>query len=101
MVMAYPWAVPGAKCVCIKSAWAPRAFNGEPIPDNAPQVGDVLTIRKVIDEPTVSGGAALSFKEQRPQDWFAIAGFRPLVTHSQEHDVALFTPILHGQPVGA
>jgi hypothetical protein len=89
--MAYEWAVPGAKCVCVRCAWTPCAFHG-------PQVGDILTIREVVVTRAANGGVALSFDEQSTRDYFTVVAFRPLVTRTQEQDVALFAPFLHGQP---
>lgn len=108
--MAYEWAVPGAKCVCIDDGYSTVALPG------SEYVGDldglarnsIYTIRAV--GPDILDGDRRVWlveilRENDPdlpyESGFSIARFRPLITRSQEHDVALFAPILHGQPVGA
>lgn len=101
------WAVPGAKCVCVDdSAWCfTHAVNLQRA--SLPKRGEVYVIRSVLSRgdgglglrlegldnssiPTISGDEVS----------FRIARFRPLVTKTQEDDLAIFLPLLTDLRVG-
>jgi hypothetical protein len=100
------WAKPGVKCVCIlpNAKWAAARWFAD-----APIGGSIYTIREVVD-----GGTALLLHEIQNRQCiveyeagpaigepcFGIWRFRPLITKTQEQDVALFRHILDGLPVG-
>lgn len=102
--MAYDWALPGAEVVCIDDDWdagnCPEDF-GFRSPVRVPMLNEVLTIATAQRSDIIVGGVALTFHEIGAHCVFAARHFRPLVTHTQEQDVALFAPILCGQPVEA
>lgn len=96
--MRYPWAVPGAKVVCIKEGLWNYYLEGEVHPFK----GQILTIREVTLGS--DGDIYLRFKELssppvRRNDQeaeYAACRFRPL--HTQETDVALFAHLLTPSP---
>lgn len=96
------WAVPGAKVVCVDDDWSGRrprlkrnsiytitevryhvCTNGKYAGNDDP----VLVLRELYNDDSPSGG-------------FNILRFRPLVTRSQEQDVAQFRKLLIGAPKG-
>ena len=87
------WAKPGVKCVCVDASW-----HGLP---TSPLVeGAKYTIRSVA---MYDGDLVADFLEaQNPEDakfpesppGFRIDRFRPLVTKTQEQDVAMFRHLL-------
>lgn len=99
-MMEYPWAVPGAKVVCVDPS-----FDGiEP---------DVLVNRGIytIKDVFLSVGTAGRFAGLSPEvvlyevenphssgGGFAIERFRPLIVRSQEQDIALFRRIADAAP---
>ena len=97
------WARPGVKVVCV--------VRGEETSDvNYPIVGEVYTIRQV--EPHPLGGVGILFEEvsnhvmtfdsgRRGEPLFMASRFRPLVTKTQNQDVALFRHLLTKQGVDA
>lgn len=88
------WAKPGVKCVCILAKWGARH-----VPEvRHPVVGDVLTIQEV---DFFDGRVGLTFEGLGEDDFYAACCFRPLVTRSQEHDVALFKHLLETQGADA
>lgn len=103
--MSAMWAVPGAKCVCIDDVWG-NGFRGRQAPSRLPMLNEVLTIKEVFGAEewagaNIPGGAAVSFVELG-HDWcFAISSFQPLVTRTQEQDLAIFLPLLTDLPVKA
>ena len=105
------WAKPGVKCVCVVQ---PKlCFDvlgaGHPLSDygiKAPVSNQILTIREVtyrrsgvgllfveIDNSAVptAGGEEISF---------AVEKYRPLITRTQEQDIALFRHLLDRLPIG-
>jgi hypothetical protein len=59
--MKYPWAVVGAKVVCVDAQWGDPAWRFIP---NTPSRGDVLTIRCVAYWPDAAGEKTrLQFEE--------------------------------------
>jgi len=86
------WARPGVKCVCVKNSV--RTVNDLGLPPFVK--GQVFTITKVEESPIY--GTLLYFVE-RPRQWGHINGFRPLVTRTEQQDVALFHHLLTGKPV--
>lgn len=96
------WARVGAKVVCIKHATNPITLaHPHPIKDC------IYTIRKVVTND--AGSFGLLLREIVLATWtigsrfepgFVIEGFRPLVTRSQDQDVAQFRKLLAHQPEG-
>lgn len=94
--MRYPWAVPGAKVVCIKEGAWRYYMEGEVHPTN----GQILTIREITDGD--DGDIYFRFKEiSNPptriygtEAKYAARRFRPLTTHTVQSDVAIFAPLL-------
>jgi len=89
--MAYEWAVPGAQVVCIDDMHL--LFRRK---NSLLNKGKVYIVKRFC--LGCAGDPSLQLADGNIWD---IVRFRPLITRSQEHDVALFAPILHGQPVGA
>ena len=98
--MDYSWAKPGAKCV--------RVTDAHPLSRSVKEFGikmvkgGVYTIRLVrVDRYT--GRLLLVFGELPDPGGnlgWGIEAFRPLITRTQEQDVALFRHLLDGLPVG-
>lgn len=102
--MDYPWAVPGAKVVCIvtRPAWTSAARSGL----GAPQIGNTYTVREVV---ILNGIPRLRFVEivnpitewkdhpEPAEAMFSVKCFRPLITQSD--DVAKFTHLLTPQKI--
>lgn len=91
------WAAPGVKCVCVREGHL------------GPKLNDVCTIDEVKADASgvwlvlVEYGwrhtdTATTVERRRP--WFRVDRFRPLITRTQEQDLALFTPILDGLRIG-
>lgn len=96
------WAKPGVKCVCVDAAFV---SGRSPLTE-----GQVYVIAKVvIARPALVGkhrapGIALVLEGvENPYaigtNGFAIHRFRPLITRTQEQDVALFRSLLTGLTV--
>lgn len=76
------WAVRGAKVVCIEADWIP---DEQPLmPPRLPCLHEVLTIADIVDV----GDCWLAFDEIAGDWFFHVDSFRPLVTRSQEQDIA-------------
>lgn len=88
------WAKPGVKVVCIADAIGSVKSMGFPLFKK----GQIFTIA-FVDE--CSYGKFLGFVEEHPLHTGHINGFRPLITKTQEQDLALFVHHLDGLPVGA
>lgn len=88
------WAVRGAKAVCVADRWNLTCDELHRLP----MIGEVLTVEGCFEDER---GAGLWFEEipvhqglcSVPHYW-AVEAFRPLVTRSQEQDMAIFRPIL-------
>lgn len=94
------WAKPGVKCVCVgggrKPGWPERindlGYRGKP------KIGDICVVTGTSwVEPY---GLFLKLEGYPRNQSFLAAAFRPLITKTQEQDVALFRHILDGLPVG-
>ncbi|MHA6731773.1 hypothetical protein [Devosia sp. A369] len=87
------WAKPGVKCVCIESN-DPNTI----VPKHMwPMVNEVYTVHELwIDE---AGDPFPVLEELDPNLVCTPDFFRPLITKTQEQDVALFRHILDGIPV--
>lgn len=86
------WAVPGARCVCVKEGRLP--FSSSLTPSWSPVVGDEYT---VVEVNWVNGREGLVLAEQPDRSWaFWIGRFRPFTksTKTQEEDVAMFWDIM-------
>lgn len=93
------WAKPGVKVVCVSG---PRG-GFTMLPVSQPNIGETYTIRAVRNSPA-TGELGFCLEEIwnpiSPQ-WgieyaFVAVRFRPLVTETQEQDIALFTHHLEG-----
>jgi hypothetical protein len=88
------WAVPGAKVVCISAPLRSRKFS------TPPEVGAQYTIRETFISSHGTSAARLveikgtySRKSKMERGW-KLFRFRPLITRSQDDDMAIFRPIL-------
>lgn len=95
------WAKRGAKCVCIRTPWSWKSCD--------PTLPLFTRIRAVyfMRKPKLNGVYRVSALDgERLQldgfegQWFKTRNFRPLVTRSQEQDLAIFRPLLDRLPVG-
>lgn len=99
------WAKPGVKCVCVTDVGFDAALKyGMAIPF----AGRTYTIREVR-EFDFGVGVLLAEVVNRPAEWangvseaaWQIECFRPLVTRTQEQDVAIFMPMLRTEKADA
>ena len=92
------WAKPGVKCVCVFDGALPESM---PLKSWhwTPTKGHIYTIVSVEQH---AHGVGLTLKECATGNHqiFSVRRFRPLVTKTQEQDVALFQHMLDGQPIG-
>ncbi len=101
------WAKPGVKCLFVGGGL--DKASDFPLLQGKPEHGVVYTIRdtKMGTRGHCKGELVLRLCETsvRPNGeawedaWLAVSTFRPLVTRTQEQDVALFTHLLEGKPV--
>jgi hypothetical protein len=88
------WAVPGAKVVCIKapmSRYSTCADRSEPV------FGGKYTID--CDGVLYRRGVFyIGLSEMHPDSMFRLRLFRPIISKSQEQDVAMFKSLLHTAP---
>lgn len=96
------WARPGVKCVCIGNwtdGW--RSDEGQIELPMTRQVytvrevhpdGDAIRLVEIVNPPLRYAGDNVT------EVWFMTCRFRPLVSKTQEQDIALFTPLLDSQP---
>lgn len=101
------WAKPGVKCVCVGR---PKSTDFRGI-IRVPDVYETLTIRDVFIGVLSDGTEAVTLRFSEIQNpvvdtthgmverGYWAAHFRPLVTRTQEQDLALFTPILDSLPI--
>lgn len=100
------WAKPGVKCVCVDDE--PRA--GTEWRGDRPTVGAIYTIRSIFCGP--AGGLSASFFELERSNsskadypgqlvGYYLDRFRPIVTKTQEQDVAKFRHLLTPNSVDA
>ena len=103
------WAKPGVKCVCIDGRILPGRILTTPIDLTVPKKGQTYTIRWVgiFTWPDGASGVGVHLEElarvPAPDGKvypFGLYRFRPLITKSQEDDVALFRSLLDALPVG-
>lgn len=90
------WAKPGVKCVCVNNDGWYR--DGTPFESDV-RLNGVYTIVEVITDSR--GHVGISLWGQPLGEYYNVTQFRPLITKSQEQDVALFRHHLDGLPVGA
>lgn len=106
--MAYEWAVPGAKVVCVDGAEHPEWMNGhfslEEVRDYIAG-GTIYTVRLAGIDP-IWDMLALWLKEVDRTFWrgmepgFDIRRFRPLVSpRTQQQDLAVFILLLTPDPI--
>lgn len=98
------WAKPGVKCVCI------RAFNYPSNRYQLPVKGQVYTVRNVEPGEGVYAHAGPFIRlveltnpphhSDGVEPSFQASFFRPLITKTQEDDVAMFRHHLAGTPAG-
>ncbi len=86
------------KCVCVMQFdWSNalgNAHEGKPLPVK----GQVYTIFEVEENPWVKSQMILILEEIGTTAGFAIEGFRPIVTKTQEEDVEVFRKLVIGAP---
>lgn len=101
------WARPGVKCVCVDNLHRTRARENPVL-----VVGRVYEVTKVV---SITGNTVGPYRHERkglvlagvlnPYDVkdgaFALSRFRPLVTKTQEQDVAIFRHHLSDEPIDA
>ena len=88
------WARPGVKCVCINGAgWYLDSARF----DSDVAVNRVYTIVEVITDSR--GQVGISLWGQPLGEFYNVKEFRPLITQSQEQDVAKFRHLLSPSPV--
>lgn len=100
------WAVPGAKVVCVDGMPSWNYFKGRPAKYSAlPVLGEIYTISQAVwhQWPFRSGVGLHLLEIQRAGKVspYILERFRPLVTRSQEQDVAIFRHHLDGHKVDA
>lgn len=85
------WAKPGVKCVCV-DAGAGR-FEMD---DSQLEAGRIYTILEITSEFSVPAVRLVELKAETEDEvgYFHLRRFRPLITKTQEQDVALFTQLL-------
>lgn len=86
------WAAPGVKCVAIESPWYDdrTMARTEGLPP-----GVVYTIASV---KVLRGRVVLGIWGTILDEYYAVEGFRPLITQTIEHDVELFLEIARQLP---
>lgn len=93
------WAKPGVKCVCVDNDEHPELVVGRDytiISSRAPWV---------LAQGKYGNKSRFLIEVSGVRNWdgsvfFAVERFRPLITKTQEQDVALFRHILDGLPIG-
>lgn len=95
------WVRPGAKCISLYDFPDARAHGFD-----APRAGTIYTVREIDQGPGVYDCIRVMEITNPTCDdgWepsWVIKRFRPVVTRSQEQDVAIFRPILDQVPVDA
>lgn len=96
------WAKPGAKCVCVDDS--PGVSDGPKL-----TIGQTYTIRDAYWSPAfgrlhvrlceLKGRVSFYRGLGIAEGGYRVDRFRPLVSRTQEQDVALFTHLLDGLPV--
>jgi len=94
------WARPGLKCVCIGDRWDRLLLDAFDV-HRVPMMNEVLTVVAVTSE---NGKVGLQFDEiptppSNPRLAWLVSMFKPLITRTQEDDVALFRDLLTDAPV--
>ncbi len=89
------WASPGVKCVCRKRGEWIGKFTGR-IGDG-PKFGQVC---QIVAVRALSHGTGIQVAGYG-DEWFSLRRFRPLITRSQEDDVAIFRKLLVPEGVDA
>jgi len=91
------WAKPGVRCVCVEEYWHDVHTGARSAP---PEGGPVFKIVSVIEH---QGLICIGLWGDVLDHYWQADGFRPVVDRETpiEDDIALFAPILHGQPVEA
>lgn len=105
--MDYPWAVPGAKVVCVhrKPLWDILIAYGCTLPKER----GVYTVREVYSYKGLVGvrldeimNPNIPFRDAGlAEPSFGVKYFRPLVTKTQEQDIEMFRKIVNQEPVTA
>jgi hypothetical protein len=95
--MKHSWATPGVKCVCINGRWRDRKSGKR---DDPPSGGPIFTVVSVC---AIDGIVFIGLWGDVLDHWWAVDGFRPLVTRTEEQDIATFLEIARQAqtPVGA
>jgi hypothetical protein len=103
------WAVKGAKVVCVDDAHLSYCVPGYRYSDDGLDglsKGEIYTIRDALVSPFDGAPSIRLVEITRARNWsrlkkgepgFAVGRFRPLVTKTQEQDVAQFAPLLNAK----
>ena len=104
--MDYSWAKPGVKCVKFRS-YTPPEFrhirfirSKNPCPLNTPVTITGLSVHEHTGVVTVLLAEHPNIGRKGYDIGWYIGNFRPLITKTQEEDVALFKSLLTGAPMG-
>jgi hypothetical protein len=57
-------------------------------------MGKVYTIDYAVLDEDMTSGVALGFSEMASTDCYELTNFQPVITKTQEEDIALFAPLL-------
>lgn len=106
--MAYEWAKPGVKCMCVDDELYDPPANIEYVRGlDGISRGAVYTIREVFIDPfedNVQVRLAEIWRPQAPEEntgieaGYRIERFRPLITKTQEQDVEMFLRLASPSP---
>lgn len=87
------WAAPGVKCICIDDALYPNTEHPE-LATWAPRKGEIYTVERVHVRPSDGAIGLILVEQLDPNRFYVFERFRPLVTHTIQSDLAIFTPLL-------
>ena len=102
--MKYAWANVGAEVVCIDADWRENDSETGVIPSRVPMLNEILTIRDVVralegnedmlrDVQEKYGHVYIGFEEVESSFLWHATHFKPLITHTQSDDIAMFQRI--------
>jgi hypothetical protein len=92
--MSYSWARPGVKCVCIKQgAWVGTFTDVVGVGPSFNEICVVVAVARILGEKYLQLDGFPTY--------YSASRFRPLITKTQEQDVAIFAPLLNTSRVDA
>lgn len=92
------WAKPGVKCVCIAHGWPEHEMEEGGV-TRAPMPNEVLTVTEVIRNGYLRFAEIPVVQAAGCELAWDVTAFRPLITRTQEEDLALFRDLLTDAPV--